>query len=64
MEVMYSMGKFQSHQGFKMIAERFGYAKSLPDKLKLLEFNLGQSDMIGLVKASVVRADFKKKHFM
>ena len=64
METLYSMGKFQSHQGFKMITDRFGYAKSIPDKVKLLDFNLGQADLIGLGKVSIIRADFIKKHFI
>lgn len=46
--IFYALGNFQSKQTFQMISERFGYAKSVNDKKKLLIFNTGQAEMAGL----------------
>jgi len=62
--VLYALGKFQSIQTFKMVSERFGYAKTINDKRKLLEFNTGQSEVAGLGTGKWIRIDLKNKVFI
>ena len=62
--ILYAQASFQSQQGFRMVSERFGYAKSLPDKKKLLEFNAGQGEMIGRGKFEWKLMDFDKGMFI
>jgi hypothetical protein len=62
--ILYAMGKFQSIQTFRMVSKRFGYAKTIPDKAKLLKFNTGQAEMGGLGTGEWVRLDFEKGIFI
>ena len=62
--IIYAMGKFQSIQTFKMVSERFGYAKSIQDKAKLLRFNTGQAELAGLGSGEWIRLDFKNNIYI
>ena len=39
MSIFYTLGVFQGRDAFRMISQRFGYAKTIPDKKKLLELS-------------------------
>lgn len=62
--LLYAYGALQSGQGFKVISERFGYAKTIPDKVKLLKFNSGQSEMVGRGKYEWIKLDFEDEVFI
>lgn len=62
--VRYYTAKFQSMIGMKIINERFGYAKTLGDKKKILNFNMGQSEVLGLGKFEVAKQDFNNNVFI
>lgn len=62
--ILYNMGFLQAIKGIKMITERFGYAKSISDKDKLLEFNSGQGELVGTGRIKLVRKDYKKSIFI
>jgi predicted hydrocarbon binding protein len=62
--LIYAKGSLQAGQGFKMISERFGYAKTIPDKKKLLEFNIGQTAMVGMGKSEWIKMDFENEVFV
>ena len=62
--ILYASGYLQGKQGFRMTAERFGYAKTLPNKKELLDFTTGQGDLIGLGSFKWVRVDFKNNIFV
>lgn len=47
-ECMYFTGKFQAKLGIYIINKRFGYAKTILDKRRLLEFNTTQTEVLGL----------------
>ena len=42
--ILYNLGYFQAKEGMKMISERFGYAKTIPDKKKLNPLKTGPFD--------------------
>ncbi len=58
-DILYSMGYLQAEKGIKMVTDRFGYAKTISDKKKLMEFNLGQSEMVGMGQFEIIRLDFE-----
>jgi len=62
--IWYHVGKFQAIAGFKMINERFGYAKTLSEKKKLLDFNTGQTQILGLGAYTYRRMDFENNYFI
>jgi len=62
--IIYAMGKFVSYQTFRMVSERFGYAKTMQDRAKLLEFNSGQSDMAGLGSFEWKKLDVEKDFYL
>lgn len=64
MNALYSMGFFQAENGVKIINEKFGYAKTISDKKKLIEFNSGQAEMVGSGKMKLVRVDFQNNLFI
>ncbi|MFH1682506.1 MAG: 4-vinyl reductase [Candidatus Woesearchaeota archaeon] len=64
MEFNHAIGKLQGIQGTKFIVDRFGYAETIKDKQKLLEFISGQTEMVGIGKFEWVRMDFKSNHFI
>jgi len=62
--ILYSMGQLQVEKSAKMITERFGYAKTITEKSKLADFNIGQSEMVGLGQFKFIRKDFGKGFFI
>jgi hypothetical protein len=62
--IFYSMGYLQAENGTEMVMKRFGYADSIPDRKKLMEFNSGQAEMTGLGQIEFVREDFKNNIFI
>jgi len=62
--LLYGYGSLQSGQGFKMISKRFGYAKTIPDKVNLLKFNTGQAEVAGRGKYKWLKIDFDKEIFI
>jgi len=63
-KLMYYLGKFQGLEGAKLSNEKFGYAKKITDKRKLLEFSTGQSEVTGLGIFKWVVVDFNKGFFV
>lgn len=45
---IYYTGKFQAIRGVQIINKRFGYAETMQDQKKLLEFNTQQLELLGL----------------
>jgi predicted hydrocarbon binding protein len=62
--IFYSLGVFQGRAAFKMISDRFGYAKTFQDKKKLLKFELGQGIVTGHGIFNWIRMDFNKNVFI
>jgi|GEM_PF-2047822 len=64
MRLFYFIGKFQCKIGMKIVNKRFGYAKRLIDKKRLLEFNIGQGELMGVGVFKFKRMDFKNNIFI
>jgi predicted hydrocarbon binding protein len=62
--ILYAIGKMQGHATFRMISERFGYAKTFKDKKRLLEFETGQSIVAGHGIFNWINLDFEKNIFI
>ncbi|MDP2749345.1 MAG: 4-vinyl reductase [Nanoarchaeota archaeon] len=62
--IIYSMGKLTSYNALKTFNEKFGVAKTIPDKKKLLQYNTGQLDIIGAGKFEWSVMNFDKVHFV
>ncbi|HLC98682.1 MAG TPA: 4-vinyl reductase [Candidatus Nanoarchaeia archaeon] len=62
--MLYHTAKFQTSIGFRIINERFGYAKTMQEKKQLLEFNTGQTEILGLGTWKFVRMDFDNNIFI
>ncbi|MBD3310645.1 hypothetical protein GF351_05490 [Candidatus Woesearchaeota archaeon] len=63
-KILYHTAKLQTSIGFRIINERFGYAKTQTEKKKLLEFNTGQTEILGIGAWQFIRMDFKKNMFI
>lgn len=63
-EILYNTGRFQALQGMGRINKRFGYAKKIHSKKKLVEFNLEHSELLGLGRFNLIISDFKKERFV
>jgi predicted hydrocarbon binding protein len=64
MSIFYTLGRFQGRDAFRMISKNFGYAETFRDKKKLLEFQTGQSSVVGRGDFSWEVMDFKKNIFV
>lgn len=62
--ILYQLGNFQGRLGINSINKKFGYAKTINDKVKLINFNLGQGEVTGLGSWKLIRADTKQKSFI
>ncbi len=62
--ILYSMGYLQAENGIRMVSDRFGYAKTIKDKRKLMEFNTGQCEMVGMGSVKCIMTDFKNEIFI
>lgn len=62
--IRYYVAKTQAIIGSRIISERFGYAKTIPDKKRLMDFLRGQTDILGLGHFENVRVDFKNNLFI
>jgi len=62
--IRYYTGKLQAMTGMKIVNQRFGYAKTISDKKRLLLFNAGQTELLGLGKFQWQKIDFKNELFM
>jgi predicted hydrocarbon binding protein len=62
--IFYNMGQIQVEKSAKMITERFGYAKTITERSKLADFNIGQSEMVGLGQFKFIRKDFDNGFFI
>ncbi len=60
MEVLYNLGKLQAVNAVKTVMEKYGYAKSIPEKKKSIEFNVGQLAMIGRGQYETIKCDLIK----
>ena len=60
---IFYMAELQAEAGMKIINERFGYAESIKDKNELLNFNLGQLEVLGLGSFKMEKVDFTKPFF-
>jgi predicted hydrocarbon binding protein len=64
METFYNTGKFQARKGVEMFNKRFGFSQKIQDIEKLLEFNIGQSEFVGLGRFQWVKLDFENEIFI
>ncbi|MBW2993521.1 4-vinyl reductase [Candidatus Woesearchaeota archaeon] len=64
MNIMYNLGEFQSKQAFKIMNKRFGYAKTLADKIKLIKLHLEWCPFVGLGISKIIKLDLKNKIFL
>lgn len=64
MSFLYDLGRFQSGWAFKLMSKRFGYAKTLADKIKLIKLHLDWGPFVGLGIYKWVKIDFKNKIFI
>jgi len=62
--ILHHLGYTQAKQGIKLINKRFGYAITITDKRKLLEFHEGQAEIIGLGRFKISKFDFDKNIFI
>lgn len=62
--LIYALGKFQGKEGFKIMTEKFGYAQTFQDKKKLLEFQTGQTEIVGVGSFSWAMMDFENEIFI
>jgi predicted hydrocarbon binding protein len=62
--ILYNAGELQGQQGTKIITEKFGYAKTIMDKRKLFEFNVGQGEIVGMGAFKVAIFDTDKNIFI
>jgi predicted hydrocarbon binding protein len=63
-DFFYNVGKFQGIQTFRVIAKSYGYGNLIKDKKKLLDFQTGQSALVGVGKYKWVRFDLTNKIFV
>ena len=63
-EIANSIRYHTAIEGMKIVNERFGYAETIQDKKKLLEFNTGQTEVLGLGKFEIIKMDFENKLFI
>lgn len=64
MEVLYNVGKFQALQGINIFNKRFGFAKKITNKKKLLEFGLKNFAFVGAGTFEIKRADIENLFFI
>lgn len=63
-ELFFNLGYYQGKETFKIISQKFGFAKTFNDQKKLLEFNTQQAPVVGNGIYKWVRMDFESKHFI
>ncbi|MFH0978163.1 MAG: 4-vinyl reductase [Candidatus Woesearchaeota archaeon] len=63
-EFFYNVGKFQGQQTFRVIARNYGYNNLIKDKKRLLEFQTGQSALVGVGEYTWVKFDMDNKKFV
>ncbi|MBD3313940.1 hypothetical protein GF345_05855 [Candidatus Woesearchaeota archaeon] len=64
MTFFYEQGRYQAKNVYKIITQNFGYAKTITDKKKLLQFNTGQGELAGWGKWEWKVIDFKNNLFI
>ncbi len=57
----YTVGRHQGKQAFRMLSGRFGYAKTIKDKAKLLKVIATQCEVVGHGQFQWIRIDLKNK---
>lgn len=62
--LQYLTAKLQAKTGVNIVNKQFGYAETLQDKKRLLDFNLGQFEMLGLGKVEIVKNNFENLEFI
>ncbi len=62
--LVYKTAELQGKTGVRIVNKKFGYAESMSDKKRLLDFNLGQLDLLGYGKVEAVKADFVNLDFV
>lgn len=62
--ILFSAGKFQSREGTKIFNDKYGFAKKIPDKKRLLEFNIKQTQFVGWGKFVFTAIDFKSDYYV
>ncbi|MFZ5955866.1 MAG: V4R domain-containing protein [Nanoarchaeota archaeon] len=58
-KIEYFVGKIQAKTGMQIINKKFGYAKTISDKKKLVIFNNGQFELLGQGRFKIVKQDVK-----
>src|SRR3989338_2027071 len=64
MEFYYTLGRFQAIQGVKIVNKIFGYIKTIKDKKRLIELNIGQFAVLGVGSFKIKTLDFNKDLFI
>ena len=62
--LQYLIAKLQAKTGVKIVNEKFGYADTLLDKKRLLDFNVGQFELLGHGKVDIIKLDFESLEFI
>lgn len=61
---IYNIAKLQAFMGVNIICKRYGYAETINEKLNLLNFNIGQFELLGQGKFTKEIVDFKNNIFI
>ena len=62
--IRYYVAKAQAGWGSEVMDKKYGYTKSLKAKKEILDFDRGQTELVGIGKFDLVRADFAKNEFI
>ena len=62
--IRYYVAKTQAGWGSDLMDKKYGYTKSLKAKKEILDFDRGQTELVGIGQFDLVRADFEKNVFI
>lgn len=62
--VRYYVAKAQAGWGSELMDQKYGYTKSLKVKRDILDFDRGQTELVGIGKFDLIRADFKNNVYI
>ena len=62
--IRYYVAKSQAGWGSDLMDQKYGYTKTLKAKKEILDFDRGQTELVGIGKFELVRADFEKNEFI
>jgi len=62
--IRYYVAKAQASYGSEVMDKKYGFTKSLKTKKEILDFDSGQTELVGIGKFDLTRADFEKNVFI